>query len=301
MRPAIILSSFPDYLNSLRNRNVEIFITLKDLPLLSRIIRRVILSIPLINRLYSPNFNVKDLIQYDTIILFANKDTLNVLKLLITRYPNKKYYFWYWNPVSSSVNPKLVPSGVSISTFDPIDAQNYSINYVESFAVQDIIDSTDTDYIDSDVYFIGADKNRANQILDFVELSKELNVNFKYNLIKDKSSKPKYKQLYSPKLTYSEAISCTKQSRCILDITQNNQAGLSQRFFESIILNKKIITTNTNVVLSKLYDPRRIFILGKDNIETLRQFISDPIPPLNTNILEYYSFDQWLKRVYKTL
>lgn len=300
MKVSLIFSSFPNYLKSLTER-FDIIVGLKEIPIYLRILRRIYFLIPFLNPCVWFSKQLRNIGEYDLIILFANEITLRILKMLSNRFPNTKFIFWYWNPISSSVNPSLVPDreNIRICTFDPEDADLYNIKFVESFSLQTFnvtINKTNEKLI-NDVYFVGLDKGRAEKLNEFKNICREKNISFKYHLVKDKTSKKIFKNLYSSPIAYNVVIENVNCSIAILDLVQEKQTGLSQRFFESINLNKKIITNNYGVTKTRLYDPNRIFLLGKDDINTLEYFLKTPISPIKEDLLNYYSPENWIERI----
>ena len=69
---------------------------------------------------------------------------------------------------------------------------------------------------------------------------------------------------------------------------------------ESNILKKKkldnytLIDNDKNII--NFYNPNNIFILGKDDINKIKEFIDSPYIEINKDIVDYYDFEQWLKR-----
>lgn len=301
MKVAIVVSSLPDYMKSLIDEGFDIMVGLKEMPVYLRALRRIYFSIPFLNPSIWFSKEFKDLKGYDVIIIFANYISSKILGMLSKKHPNTNFIFWYWNPISSTVNPSYIPKSknIHICTFDPEDAKCYGINFVEAFSLQTTLaqvkkKSSSSDY---DVYFVGLDKNRAAKLSEFKTICSDNNISFKYNLVKDNTSKDVFSELYSSPVKYEEVINNVNKSKAILDLVQNRQSGLSQRFFESIFLDKKIITNNFGVTQTHLYDPNRIFLLGRDDINSLKKFIENPLEPISSEILNYYSPQSWLERI----
>ncbi|MBP5204804.1 oligosaccharide biosynthesis protein Alg14, partial [Candidatus Saccharibacteria bacterium] len=59
---------------------------------------------------------------------------------------------------------------------------------------------------------------------------------------------------------------------------------------------KKLITDNSNIVDYNFYRPENIFIIGKDDPGRLKDFISSPYKKINQKIVDYYEFENWIKR-----
>lgn len=98
------------------------------------------------------------------------------------------------------------------------------------------------------------------------------------------------KQIYS----YKKLLSISNKSDVLLDIKHPAHSGLSFRFFEGMLLQKKIITTNDSVVNYDFYNPKNVMILKDNHVEEeFRAFLAQPYQPLEMNILKKYSFSNW--------
>lgn len=98
------------------------------------------------------------------------------------------------------------------------------------------------------------------------------------------------KQIYS----YKKLLSVSNKSDVLLDIKHPAHSGLSFRFFEGMLLQKKIITTNDSVVNYDFYNPNNILILKDDHTAAdLQAFLALPYQPLQMDILQKYSFSNW--------
>ena len=87
-----------------------------------------------------------------------------------------------------------------------------------------------------------------------------------------------------------------KYSKCILDVGNNDNAGLTVRVMESLFLEKKLITNYKNIVKYDFYNKNNIFIIGVDNLEQIKDFINSPYEKIDSEKIKYYDFESWLKR-----
>lgn len=86
-------------------------------------------------------------------------------------------------------------------------------------------------------------------------------------------------------------------SECIIDTNNIFQEGMTPRFMWALGAQKKIITTNKNVINYTFYDDSRIFITNENiNKEALLQFLKTPIinkPEFTSEILPF-RIDNWI-------
>ncbi|SMB90481.1 hypothetical protein SAMN05660772_01528 [Pasteurella testudinis DSM 23072] len=88
-----------------------------------------------------------------------------------------------------------------------------------------------------------------------------------------------------------------RQSKVLLDFVINAHHGLSFRAFEALGHDKKLITTNGDIIDYDFYHPNNIFILNENNIDELPDFLAKPFYNIEQKIKEKYSFGNWIKYV----
>lgn len=83
-------------------------------------------------------------------------------------------------------------------------------------------------------------------------------------------------------------------SKCLLDDTDINQQGLTQRVFDSLILQKKLITTNANVASYDFYNPNNILIIDRNIVNIPVDFFERDYKKVEIKIIEKYSIKNWV-------
>jgi len=86
------------------------------------------------------------------------------------------------------------------------------------------------------------------------------------------------------------------KSKAVLDVTHENQKGLSMRTIESIGMNKKIITNNQDVKNYDFFTPSNVFVYSKDNLKLDQDWLEEEnfYPK---NIHDKYSIDHWVTTI----
>jgi len=115
-------------------------------------------------------------------------------------------------------------------------------------------------------------------------------------------TKQEYKKnkLYQRSISYQKILQLIEKSDSILDLLSNPEDGLSLRAMESLFFGKKLITNSLRIAEYDFYKSENIFIIGKDDIEHLPDFLKTPYNQNNQEIIDYYDFDNWVKRFFKT-
>lgn len=107
-------------------------------------------------------------------------------------------------------------------------------------------------------------------------------------IIREKNSFDNY--IYQPFLNYEKIISIIKESKCIVDIPQNGQKGITLRVLEALFFRKKLYTTNTSICEYDFYDKDNVFIANIDSDKDLYDFVNSPFCP-KEEVLKRYTFD----------
>ena len=193
---------------------------------------------------------------------------------------------WMWNPVRATkiLNKSidlLHQIGVKLHTFDKDDSLKYDMIYHKSFYNMNVkLQPTLPKY---DFYFLGAQKNRGEQIRDVEKLLSNYKCLF---IIPEK---------LSDFISYKENLEHIKESSCIIEILQKNQYDITLRSLEALSFKKKLLTNNVNVKEYSFYNPNNIFIIGVDNNERLQDFLSTPYEEISEDIKKQYDINTWLE------
>lgn len=89
-----------------------------------------------------------------------------------------------------------------------------------------------------------------------------------------------------------------KNAEILLDLVRKGQNGLSFRIFEAMALQKKLITTNKNITRYDFYNPNNILVIDTDNISIPASFLNSKYEPLNEQIYQKYTLENWIQTVF---
>ena len=143
-----------------------------------------------------------------------------------------------------------------IFTFDNDDAVKYNyIHYIFPYKMP--LDNICKE-VNYDLYFIGGNKNRLNNLHRLYGFLKSRGVLMNFRIVDVSTKEQKYKSeiKYNERIKYPEVVEEVKKSNCILDIPTEGQSGVSIRYYEAVCYNKKLLTKNKNIVNMPFYDPR---------------------------------------------
>jgi len=197
---------------------------------------------------------------------------------------------WFWNPIKGNKRdidqiPLIKSAGFQIYTFDKKDADLFNLGYHDQFFP--IIhhyndDSTD---VETDFYFAGFRKDRGALIATIQDVLSCFKTEF---IVAD---------TISDCISYKENIGKIQKSKCVVEIVQGVQSGLTLRPLEAIAFRKKLLTTNKDIVNQPFYKRENIFIWGCDNNNKLDEFLNSPFVLIDTKILSMFDINNWINNL----
>lgn len=84
------------------------------------------------------------------------------------------------------------------------------------------------------------------------------------------------------------------QSRSVLDVEHPMQNGFTMRTIETLMDEKKLITTNRNILNMNLYHPSRVLIIERSNPKIDQEFLGLPFKKISNELRDYYSCRAWI-------
>ena len=243
----------------------------------------------------------KNLEDYDTIIIEAlthNQPLIDRI-LSIDKNRDKRIILWHWNKVFEFAiqpdNPKYIDC--ELWSFDEDDCKQYRMKKNTQY-----FDPSWTEQIHykpvRDVWFVGTDKCRLEKLLRVKNSFEVMGLKCKFIIVADDHSNQNSYKFDKP-MKYSETLVELAKSKAVLDIPLSGQKGLTLRPLEAMFFKRKLITENVNIINYSFYRKENVFILGKDNISDLGEWINTPFNNSIESDLSFYSVKEWLKRFIK--
>lgn len=226
---------------------------------------------------------------YDICILFDRGFNKLVSKYIKKQNPRCKVILWLWNPITLKHEKFLKDKNVDeIWTYDENDAKKYNIYWNTQFYNKEFVKEYNSKNIKYDVMFIGNNKGRDKIIKEYEEKFDNIKLNTLIRIINN----------YGENIKYTEYLKYLGESKAVLEIVKDNVSGLTLRALESIFFRKKLITNNKFVKKYKFYNKNNVFILEEDEICNFKKFINSEYTDLNEENINYYDFEEWVKRFY---
>lgn len=245
---------------------------------------------------------------YDYIIVVRG-DLLSpaTIKTMKTENPQAITILYLWDSVLENQYVKaIIPLFDKVKSFDMLDCPKYGFDYLPLFYIKDYAycegSVKDYKYLFS---FVGVDRTDRHFIL--YELQKQARaagwdsyIHLRLSKLGYYKRKLKGKNVKKTDYKY-ESISPAriselyKQSKCVVDVENDVQAGFTMRTFEALISRKKLITTNKHIMDSDLYMPQNVCVIDRkhpviDNNFIATDFVYNPA-------IEKYSIEEWAKNL----
>ena len=194
----------------------------------------------------------------------------------------------------------LPKTGMDIYSFDKGDSK-YGFKtvkqvYCHNKTLQQL-KSTDIQE-DVDIVFLGKDKRRAPYLLELKKQFDAENISSYYYIMKDQHSVllPQLADAYQDEeIPYADTLLITMRGKCILEILQKGQVGMTIRPLEAIFMKKKLMTNDKNILSSPIYHPDNVYVLGHDK-RSLRDFLLADYHELPQETINQYDVHHWIKQ-----
>lgn len=279
-----------DYVyDALKKYGFEIYIPYKQKNLFMRILRELWFKLHLPKR--SIWFNPQILeSNANVFIVFDPLVVPELLEWIKKRHSGARVILNYENRADSTISPSSVSNGIEKWSYDKGDCEKYGMRFVKP-SYYDIysFDSCNNQEKEIDILYLGRDKGRLNQILNYQKLFEKQGLSTYFHICADRSYMILKKRIYKPVIRYGEYLELLKKSKAILNIARLDQDAVTQRELEVVFLNVKCITTNKSILCSELYDKSRYFVVGEDDIESLNEFLKTPFKPVSEEVLHSFS------------
>lgn len=234
----------------------------------------------------------------DKVVIFDSILWENNIDIVRKIFPETPIVYYYWNYIDHRHNVELVLRYCDeVFSFDQIQAQKYSLKHEDAFGCLPMQTYDQNTY---DLSFIGVNKGRKNTLEHFALLFKSKNLRYLiYLLVESEGIKSPHITCSLNSLSYSENLAVVGKSRCLIELPQNQQSGLTVRVQEAILFKKKLITTNELIKNADFYHPSNIHVINPDNfnIDDVCDFLKLDYQELDQDVYFKYTFDGWIKRV----
>ena len=97
----------------------------------------------------------------------------------------------------------------------------------------------------------------------------------------------------------AEVVQVAESSRAVLDVEHPRQRGFTMRTIETLLAEKKLVTTNKYILISNLYHPSRVVLINRTEPDIPAEFLDQPFLAVPDSLRNYYSCEGWVSELLK--
>lgn len=196
----------------------------------------------------------------------------------------------------------LIPAFDVVKTFDYQDAEELSLPYVPTFSTDEFrkLKAVSADF---DLFYCGNyTYPRYEFLLALIRFAQQngyklhtrLVMTWRYFLQEQWAGRRlNYRLVSFRKLTKNEYVDLFARSRVVVDLTSENQAGLTMRTLDALSAGKKLLTNNHRVFNEPGIHPQQVALYDPEKLVIDPTFVSDQLFEKKD-----YSIDRWLLSVF---
>jgi hypothetical protein len=249
-------------------------------------------------------------------IFLLNVETvpLDFIEKIISSNSGIKIFTYFWDSINNrKYSLEYFKYSHKFFSFDSQDKLlNENITFLPLFYNNDYknLKNSDKEY-KYDICFIGtlhSDRYEVvKRILSLIEGKQSYvyfystsKILFLFQKLFDKNFKNVKKEdiSFSP-LSKENTIDIINKSKVVIDIEHIKQKGLTMRTLEMLGANKKMITTNKEIINYDFYNTDNIQIIDRNNINLDKSFFEIDFKSINSDIYDKYSITKWVETIFK--
>ena len=245
----------------------------------------------------------KKITLYDTIIIFDSLKNIGIVRAIHEIAPSSRLIFWYWN-ITGNKRRLPLPEWRKFCEFWSFDqgeceVYNFRFNHQFYFQEESQMKLNISEKLDG-TFFVGADKGRLGQIIEIKKIFDKFRILNKWIIVtheSEKATKSEYKgiEIIEKPITYTKTIEYVQKYKCIVDIVQDDQVGITVRTLEALFFEKKLITNNVSIKNMPFYNSQNIFVIGEDSWDDFEKFWRAPVS-VNKQFLKMYTYEDWIEQ-----
>jgi len=223
-----------------------------------------------------------------------------------------KFILYLWDSVKNDANAlKIYTFFDKVLSFDRVDCANLKFDFLPLFYTKEyenIPMLPDVSHVNSDLIFIGTIHSDRYIFLSKIK-SQAIDHGFKCTLIMVFQSKmlffkmkffdhllpkAKMRDFLFNKIPRTSVIELLSKSRVVVDVQHPLQLGLTIRTIETLGANRKLITTNSDIVNYDFYKSANICVVDRCNPIIPSDFVTSEYEDLPATIYKKYSISSWV-------
>lgn len=251
---------------------------------------------------------------YDLVFIIKGESfSKNAIQILKNKNKNAKFILYLWDSIRriEGIEHKL-DFFDKVFSFDRLDSiNNNKLVFNPLFFRKEYSSQNTNSTKNNHVYHLGwYHSDRLILIQKIANYCQENNLNYQFILFTGYFSyliqsvfggplKNNRKFLIFKPVSAKENFSNILNSKVTLDITHPFQSGLTMRTIELIGAERKLVTTNEDILNYDFYNPNNILIINRDNPVLEKSFFETEYTAIPSEIRSNYAIENWLSRMIK--
>jgi hypothetical protein len=232
------------------------------------------------------------------VILTIKADFIDPKSILeFKRYTSKSIAFFNNSISRFPRTVRVLKCFDEVYSFEKEDCKKYNLKFKTNFIYNYTDNVPYKNTFKYQLFNISSKDKRTNTIFKIAQTLKNENIKFKI-IVLDEKNKIKENELITvirKSFSLDKVNEYIENSQILLDIQRKSQVGLSFRVFESLGLEKKLITSNIDVKNYGFYNPNNILVIDIDNPVFPNSFFETPYQRIPKEILKKYLVENWVK------
>lgn len=182
-------------------------------------------------------------------------------------------------------------------SFEKEDCENLNLKFAPNWIYKENKNSNSGTF-EYQIFNISSKDKRIPVLSKIVSELKSKGINYKIMVLdKNHDSTESDIEYFSKKISLEEISKYIEKSKALLDVNREGQLGLTFRIFESIGLEKKLVTTNPDIVNYDFYNPNNILVINEENPIIPVAFFETDYEKLPEAIFHKYTIRGWIENV----
>lgn len=230
-------------------------------------------------------------------IIVIRPDKIELQTLLKLKTLTKKLFAFYFDAIAKFPDKKaLIPIFDKVYSYEIDDVDTYNLEFITNYIYD--FDHSKQQYFDNKVFNISSYDERFKTLKNIAAYLKQQHISYNIIVRKELVFNDDLITIVPEYLPLNEVKKHILNSEILLDIQKDSQKGLSFRVFEALGYNKKLLTTNKDVVNYNFYNPNNILVIDADTIDIPASFFNTPYEKIDKDILFPYTLEGWIKQVF---
>jgi len=237
-------------------------------------------------------------------ILIIRPDLLTDRVLKIIRSKTNNFIGYYFDSaIRLKRKQDIIHFFDKVYSFDKVDVEKFDFEFITNYIFEETKQPSKPEDTEYKFFNISSndDNYRLGKLLEFIQIFQDNDWTFKFisfDVLKRKETNPLIETI-DEIIVAKDAKAYIQKAKILIEIQRKKQTGLSFRVFEALGHQKKLITTNKDIVNYDFYNPQNILVVDLDNIQVPEAFVNTPYAPIDDKILDKYRLKNWVNRVFE--